>query len=360
MIKLKAYSFSGTPEQIGHAHGEELRDSIQRFVQIRLDAAVQYFKAAGINKTGLVDQLLQTGKACYNIFAKWDPEGLAEHNAIAKAAGVKPEHLYTSTNYTDIRDAYMLAGSTPDAEGCSALMIPASHSKHRRVLAGQTWDLNPEDIDYVVAIKANPIKGPARWSIQLSGCLSLMGMNSEGLAVGTTNLKTWHSTLGVGYLNLIHRAMRCDHIDDAASMLADAPKSGAHSFFLANALKGLRFEVSGFNYDQQSMTTEPMGWTNHCLSPEHQAAEYEQPTPSSLARFNRLKQLLNTKSIDVESIKAMFSNRDDGINSINRYPEDNGYAATNACMIADPKEQILYACCGPADRGEWLTLTFDK
>ena len=127
----------------------------------------------------------------------------------------------------------MLTGNGPDAEGCSALMIPASHSSENSILAGQTWDLNPEDIDYVVALQAQPDDGPARWSIQLTGGLSLMGMNSDGLVVGTTNLKTWGSRPGVGYLNLIHRALRCHSLDQAAAMITAAPKSGAHSYLLA-------------------------------------------------------------------------------------------------------------------------------
>ena len=360
MIQLNTYRFSGTPEQIGHAHGEELRDSIQHFVQIRLDAALNYFQGEGLKANSVLDGLRSTGQACYQIFADWDPEGLLEHNAIAAAAGVDPVDLYTATNYTDVRDAYMLTGSTPDAEGCSALMIPANHTKSNSILAGQTWDLNPEDIDYVVAIQAKPDNGPTRWSVQLAGCLSLMGMNSSGLTVGTTNLKTWDSKPGIGYLNLIHRALRCQTLDEAAQRISEAPKSGAHSYFLADQHQAVRFEVTGFNHDHQSLAQSPMGWTNHCLTPAHQAKEYEPATPSSLARIQRLNALFeSSKGFDIATIKSIFANREDGINSINRYPEDKSYATTNACMIADPENRILHACRGPSDKGEWLELTFN-
>ena len=358
MIKLNTYQFTGTPEQIGHAHGEELRESIQRFVQIRFDAAVNYFREQGVKKDLSLDGLRNTGQECYRIFADWDPEGRLEHDAIAAAAGVDPADLYTSTNYTDIRDAFMLTSQGPDAEGCSALMIPPSHTSDGRILAGQTWDLNAEDIDYVVAIQARPDNGPARWSVQLAGCVSLMGMNSEGLTVGTTNLKTWGSKPGIGYLNLIHRAMRCSTLADAARTIEEAPKSGAHSYLLATESQAVRFEVTGFNHDSQTMTDAPIGWTNHCLSPEHQAREYEAPSPSTLARLQRLNTLFKTGPFDINSIKSIFANREDGANSINRYPEDKSYATTNACMIADPEKRELHACRGPADRGEWQVLTF--
>ena len=205
-----------------------------------MDAAVKYFQEQGVKDDSLIDGLRDTGRACWEIFESWDPEGFIEHNAIAEAAHVDAAELYTITNYTDVRDAYMLTGSKPDAEGCSALMVPAEYSESGNVLAGQTWDLNPEDLDYVIAAHCIPDKGPSRWSVKLAGCLSLMGMNSAGLAVGTTNLKTWGSKPGIGYLNLIQRSLRCDTLDEAATLLAEAPKSGAHTFWLADPQQGQR------------------------------------------------------------------------------------------------------------------------
>lgn len=357
MIELKTYQFKGTPEQIGHGHGEALRETIQRFVQVRLEAAARYFQQQGIKEEGLIDGLRHTGKRCWQMLGQWDPQGFAEHNAIARAARVDAADLYTITNYTDVRDAYRLTGNRPDAEGCTALMAPPSCTRENRLLAGQTWDLNPEDIDYVIASLCIPNKGPARWNIALAGCLSLMGMNSLGLAVGTTNLKTWGSRPGIGYINLIHRSLRCQSLTEAASLLAGAPKSGAHSYWLADAHQGIRFEVTGFSQDQEHLGDNPWGWTNHCLNPVHQAQEYEPPSASSLARLERLQKLTGTP-LSVEGIKTLFANREDGANSINRYWEDRSYAATNACLIADPGQGEIHACRGPADRGRWLRLDF--
>ena len=359
MIKLTTYRFSGTPEQIGFAHGEELRNSIQSFVEVRLDAAAKYFQEQNIKTHSIINDLRETGKKCYTLFANWDPEGFIEHNAIASAAGVDPADLYTITNYTDVRDAYMLTGSSPDAEGCSALMIPANRTSNNNILAGQTWDLNPEDIDYVVAVLAQPNQGPSRWSIQLSGCLSLMGMNNNGLALGTTNLKTWDSKPGIGYLNLIHKALRCNTMEEASKVFTETQRAAAHSYFLASKDKAIRFETTGSDHDIQLLKDTPMGWTNHCLNPIHQAKEYQAPSSSSLHRLQRLDKLLASDNFDIETIKTIFSNREDNSNSINRYPDDKDYAATNACMIADPANMQIHACRGPANKGEWKVLDFE-
>jgi hypothetical protein len=50
--------------------------------------------------------------------------------------------------------------------------------------------------------------------------------------------------------------------------------------------------------------------------------------------------------------------RSDGVDSINRYTEDAQGTTTNACVIAVPARRELWACRGPADRGEWRQLTF--
>ena len=60
------------------------------------------------------------------------------------------------------------------------------------------------------------------------------------------------------------------------------------------------------------------------------------------------------------SIEALFADRSDGVDSINRYTEDAQGTTTNACFIARPSTREIRACRGPADRGEWQTLAFER
>ena len=50
--------------------------------------------------------------------------------------------------------------------------------------------------------------------------------------------------------------------------------------------------------------------------------------------------------------------RSDGVDSINRFAEDEQGTTTNACVIAVPARRELWACRGSADRGEWVRLRF--
>ena len=50
-----------------------------------------------------------------------------------------------------------------------------------------------------------------------------MGINEHGLSVGTTNIKTDDSRIGVGYLSILHRAIRCHNLAEATSVVEQAP-----------------------------------------------------------------------------------------------------------------------------------------
>ena len=78
-----------------------------------------------------------------------------------------------------------------------------------------------------------------------------------------------------------------------------------------------------------------------------------------VAALERLERRLAEGEQDLASLKALFSDRSDGIYSLNRYPEDDRGTATNSVVLAIPARRELWACRGPADRGVWQQLRFD-
>ncbi|MEM7137933.1 MAG: C45 family peptidase, partial [Myxococcota bacterium] len=276
---------------------------------------------------------------------------------------------FTITNMTDMRDAVLL--HAPDGpqfqrgderahrdEGCSSVLVPASRTTSGQPVVGQTWDLNPGDVEYVVAIRRRPTDGPQAWSVTCTGCLSLMGHNEEGLAIGTTNLKTYGSGQGVGYLSILHRSLRCRTIDEAIQTVETAPHAGAHTYWVGDPRRQVDIEASPNGSFIQDTGEGPVWRTNHCLAPEHRELEAEAVGLSTQARFVRLRELLANGEHDVDSIKDVFADRSRGVLSINRYAEDDQGTATNAVFIASPSERKAWACRGPADRGEWIELSF--
>ena len=362
MIELNTLHVAGTAKQMGQAQGEHWRALIQEFIQVRFAAVDQYTRDRG--RARGANGLLDVGAESMALTERWDPESVAEHRGIAAGANVDPVELYTITNMTDMRDALILAGlpqakSPPaDAEGCTSLVLPGALTADGHPLAGQTWDLNPTDVAYVVGVKRKPINAPQTWSVTCAGCLSLVGINEHGLSVGTTNVKTWGSRPGVGYLALLHRALHAPDAKTAAQWLTDAPRAGAHTYWLVDARDQIALEASPDRVLRREAYDTALCQTNHCHMPEHIAVQGEPASDSSQARYARADGVTAQGGHTVESIKALFADRSDGLLSINRYPEDEQGTATNAVFIAQPADRRAYACRGPADRGAWVELSF--
>ncbi len=356
-LHLPTITARGSARELGHAQGEALREAIGAFVDQRLSALRQYL--AERNESARYAEFVSVGERCLAIARGFDPLGTEEHEAIAEAAGVAPELLYAATNMTDVRDVLVLP-STPDREGCTSLLVPAEKARGKHLLAGQTWDLNPTDLDFVVAVHRLPNEGPETWSVTCVGALSLVGMNELGVAVGTTNIKTRASRPGVGYLSILHKALTRRSYEDAVAVVRSAPRAAAHTYWVASAAQALELECDPELVVERLLLADAVVQTNHCQAAPLAAREGEAPTVSSQRRLERAKLSLGRSDQDFTSIETLFADRSDGVDSINRYTEDAQGTTTNACFVCCPATREIRACRGPADRGEWLSLAFDR
>jgi isopenicillin-N N-acyltransferase-like protein len=354
MLDLRQITIAGTPAEMGRSQGEQLREPIRAFVAQRLDAARLYLRERGVADQ---DAFLALGRKCLTALKGWDIEGWTEHCATAEAAGLDPAALYTAGNMTDVRDILLLPARA-DAEGCSAVLLPPALTAGREVIAAQTWDLNPGDLEFVVAVHRRPATGHRTWSVTCAGCPSLIGMNDAGLAVGTTNIKTRGSRVGIPYLSILHRAIRCATLKEASTVIEKTHRAAAHTYWAAERQGAAQWECTAHDSVRRDLHDVPIVQTNHCQVPAHQVLEGEPASPSSRARLARLGALVAQGRHDVESLRRAFADRTDGVDSINRFAEDAQGTSTNACIVAIPGRRELHACRGSADRGAWVKLAF--
>lgn len=122
----------------------------------------------------------------------------------------------------------------------------------------------------------------------------------------------------------------------------------------------MEWERSSLHAFSRSTAAGPLGRSNHCVFEAHQRMEGVAVTASSAARKARVDSMMAAAPVSVERMRAIFSDRSDGIHSINRYHEDAQGTTTNAVVIADPAARVLHACRGPADRGGWVELAFER
>ena len=352
---MRVLHFAGTPARMGEDFGESCREAIAELYALRLENALAQALRYGGRSASEAD-LLALARECLASSAAFHPDGAAELEGIARGARLSPERVLAMNGLTDLRDALAWGGPLEAAGGCTAFVVQRDRTADGRLWAGQTWDLGTENQPYVVGVHRRPLGAPETWCVTTVGCLSLMGMNAEGVAIGTTNLRTKDAGPGVPYLGVIHAALEAASAADAARRIAGAPRAGGHAYTVVDRF-GEAFAVECTA--RRSRTFALRGGfhvhTNHCLVPEHQALEAEISFVSSQARHARMQELLR----DAERIDGAFLERAlaDGANGkLAICRDDFEGISTNAALVVTPDGPGLRACQGLPSRGAWLDL----
>ncbi|MEM1195659.1 MAG: C45 family peptidase [Pseudomonadota bacterium] len=357
--QLPTLTVSGTPFGMGRQYGAHFRDMIHPFVLDRIKAVETYLRETGHEGT---DRLFEAGAACLERARNCDPDGHAEHMGIADGAGIDPIRLFTTANMTDVRDIIAYPGdpSVVEDEGCTVALLPPEMTAGGGALQGQTWDLNGPDVEYVIALHRLPDEGPETWTVTCAGCQTLMGMNERGVAVGTTNLKTFGAKAGVPYLSLLHLALKQENRAAASAVIERTRVAGSHSYWVGDKDGAVEWEKTPDGANSRTTQDGALARSNHCLFEENIKLETDL-SPSTHQRFNRMQAMLaGSSSHCAQSLQALFADRADGPFSINRFAEDNSGATTNAVVVCDPGELEFRACRGPADKGQWVCLEFER
>jgi len=353
---LRVLELEGAPAEIGRAFGESLRSEIAALYACRLDNAIIQAKRFGGRDVG-ESELLALARACLAPTRAFDPRGAAELHGIAEGAGLTPEQILAMNGLTDLRDALAWPGQPEAFGGCSACIVQADRSADGELMCGQTWDLSTDNMPFVIGLIRRPRGAPATWCVTTAGCLSLIGMNDRGLAVGTTNLRTRDARPGVPYLSLIHRALASDTLEEALEAIEGAQRAGGHYYTLADASgRAIALECTATRSARTEVTEGIYVHTNHCLHADCTALEADTPRGSSHARQKRLEELLAAAGarVDFAALERSFADRANGENAICR--DDLAGISTNAVVAMAPARGEMRACQGLPDVANWITL----
>lgn len=358
LTQLPVIELQGASQQLGEQLGEETRAETQELYALRLESALLFARENG-GRTLSEERVLETARRCLPIAREYDPIGHEEFCGIARGAGLTPEQLFVTQGLTDLRDVLAFSGSV-EAEGCSAFIVEGSRTENGQLLIGQNWDLQTNNMPYVRLIHRRPDdSSPETWSLTLTGCLTLIGISSEGIAVGNTNLQTRDARLGVQYLSVLHRTLRSRTFEEAVQAVESAPRAGAHYYYVADRDgRAVGLECSA----QQCVKLVPedglLVHCNHALAPEIAALEVDKPGSSTSCRQARLSSLLEEKSpkVNLENLKEMLSDHENGEDAICRHGKTGEEVSTNACVIMSPETGEMHACRGQAHEAQWRTV----
>lgn len=341
---------------MGRAFGEACRDQIGGLYAARVQNAITQAESYG-GRTITEADVRQIARRSLPIVRDWAPRGIEELEGVAEGANLDIEQIWAMNALTDLRD--VAAWGDPalwEAEGCSSFVVAPDVAKDGRSLCGQTWDLAADNMPYVLLVSRKPEGKPATRALTTVGCLSLIGMNEDGVAIGTTNIRTLDARLGVCYLDVIHAVLEETTLDGAVSRIRSAPRAGAHYFYVMDR-KGLgaAVECSAQHAHVQSIDSGVYVHCNHTLMQPNAELEVKgTPTASTHHRQARMAELFDARDITPEDTFSHMSDLEGGANAICR--RDYEGITSNAAVVMSPTDGTMWAVHGPPCEGTFAVV----
>ncbi len=351
---MRVLSFRGTPKEMGRAFGESCREQVAELYARRVQNAIaQALKYGGRG----VSEREVLGAAAQSLgpTRAYDPRAFEELEGIAQGSNMTVTQILAMNGLTDLRDVLSWYGDLESLGGCSSFVIQRDGTAGGEVLCGQTWDLATDNLPFVLGVHRAPDQGPETWCLTTVGCLSLIGLNGEGIAVGTTNIRTTDARPGVTYLSLIHKALGASSLEEAARAITEAERAGAHYYYICDAHgRAVALECSARSFTRVDVGRGAYVHTNHCLIEENVAIQGHNPLANSVYRQERLLDLASSGGVGVEQAMGFLGDREGGALAILR--DDVDGINTNGAVVMAPERGMIWACQGHPREGAWVDL----
>jgi isopenicillin-N N-acyltransferase-like protein len=346
-MSIDIHVLEGSPHEMGGRHGEALAEGARAMCETRIELCLR----AAEGRLSRTDLLALAGESLPT-FADFAPETYAEFCGIAEGAGVSREELLIGNGYTDFVDLVKRRASA--LSECTAFAVAPVAGRDGRSLVGQTWDMSPSAYPYVVALRRLPRSGPASITMTTTGCLSLVGINEHGIAVGNTNLVPADARNGVIYLATIHEALAQRTFADAVRVVTDAPRVSGHYFYVG----GPHGEIVGIETTALSSAqlapdaSGLLAHANHYMTDLRDLAAGP-PGDNSLRREARMWELLRAEAAghDVTTLTQALSDHE---TPICRHDRPGAEARTCSAAIMRPADRRMWMTKGNPCEGEFI------
>ena len=311
--KIRVLEVSGSPFEMGFRHGAAHKEAIVAFAKERVHLSGN----SGWTGQGLSEgEVLELADACVAEHERYAPHLVEELQGIGEATGLSLAELVVVGGFTDFIDTvYNLKATTSPvpahagADNCTAFLVPGERAANGGGFYGQTWDMHDTATPHVVMLRGEPEGKPAFLAFTTVGCVGMIGMNSEGVAVGINNLSGADGQVGVTWPFVVRKMLEQRTAKDALACITSAKLAGAHNYLLMDA--------SGTGYSVEAMPTathvtelgsDPLVHTNHCLFDSTHAVERKREAASQESSEARLRKgygLLAKDGLTEEDLQAL-------------------------------------------------------
>ncbi len=326
-----------TPRQWGQLHGESFRGEVAALAEIRIHLCTT---AGRMGRFADRAAVLAAAERHLPVLERYHAGLYAELCGIAEGAAVTPAEIVVANHYTDLRDLSADPADWRDAPGdpggCSVIWARTAAGP---VLA-QTWDMHATAIPYMMMMRVpDSADGPAAWTLTLTGCLGLAGMNADRVGVAINNLYSTDARLGVVWPAVVRRALHARTARAARDTILRAPVGSGHHYFVADRADAYAIETSGvlrkvIFSSEDGGAPRAFHHTNHCLDADVAAASTVSPTSTTHDRYAWL-----TRSLDGRALADL----DD---AWTRMGSTDGWPRSVCTNMATPQNPHGTATCG--------------
>lgn len=342
---------SGSPLNLGRAHGEAFREEIRALLPVYFDyleRTSRRQRVPTLSKT----RVLEIAGTYAKPAEAYAPDLTEEARGIAEGAGVPIEEIMALNGFLDIFD-YLSPNFV--GAGCTTFMVPDMEGGARAAI-GQNYDLVEIFQPAAVLLKITGA-GPDALMYTTAGMLGCAGLNSEGIGVVINNLVPGDAGPGVPYPFVIRRLLESAGIGDAIDAVVSSRRASGMNYVLCDRHGEIyNLETTAADYEATSPFDGPMAHSNHylaeCLKPLERRANDQRG--QSLARWGRATRLLHRSADpDAETIKSALGDHVNSPVSICRHSAD-GCGQTICGIVLEPSNGRAWFARGPCCEHDWM------
>ncbi|AMK12127.1 C45 family autoproteolytic acyltransferase/hydolase [Pseudodesulfovibrio indicus] len=248
MKTVPVIELSGTPFDMGLAHGRALKNLIREFVDSVTEVHRMNNGYLSVDKPPLETFCMKN----LGFLEKFSPDLVEEMRGIAEGAGVTfREILYLNSflELEDLRAPSVGARVLPDGLwGCTTFNVTREAGEGGRAYIGQTYDMEKYYEKFLCLLRITPEKGPSQLVVSFAGILGLNGLNSAGVGAVINKVTATDARPGVIYPFIMRKALASERIGDALGAAIFSPRAGGINYQFAGSGVAFCAETSAAYY----------------------------------------------------------------------------------------------------------------
>ena len=349
-MSLPHFTFSGPCYKQGLSHGESLKDSIEKNIDVYIN---RFEMEAGINK----NELLDNAKIYLAILKEQSPEYVNGINGIAESSNINIlEIAMLNLRYELLYHALGKRYQENAVDGCTSFAILPKATANNHLIMGQNWDWIP-DIDCML-ITSKDSDGLQRLSFTEAGIFAgKPGINSEGVGLAVNGMYStdddWTRFEKPFHLRC-YEVLRAYRMDKALSSLTETPRSCTTNFIVGHApCRVVNIELAPNKMRLIDPENGVLSHANHFADPNILGVSEPQNPRRYLSEFRqkRMESLLKAqKPLHIPYIQQILKDHENHPQSLCRHKDsklpESQHTITKTSMIMDLEERKIWVTDG--------------